>query len=50
MHIPDYIAIGVLIACMLGGGGGSLAPPILFDPLSAQYLADPYPFLVAAAS
>jgi hypothetical protein len=24
-------------------------PPILFDPLSAEYLADPYPFLAAAA-
>ena len=25
-------------------------PRILFDPLSAEYLADPYPFLAAAAS
>jgi hypothetical protein len=25
-------------------------PPILFDPLGAEYLADPYPFLASAAS
>jgi len=26
------------------------SPPILFDPLSAEFLADPYPFLTAAAA
>jgi hypothetical protein len=24
-------------------------PPVDFDPLSPEYLADPYPFLAAAA-